>query len=170
MGPYFMEFNDSLPDPPRMNSQIWFHRETKVPCVVCNDTYAPHEDRQRYCDSCNKWYHVHCLSDPPPPKNDFREVAKVPIDIEILAENNLPEVFLGVLAGPTVRGHLGSYKFDNNWLNTGSGVQKAMIAEWTEEERLPQTWLKLLGEKFLEDFLVGISWNFYDCPTCGVKI
>jgi hypothetical protein len=177
MGPYFVEFDDSLPNPPRINSQVWFHRESKVLCSVCDEPYRPHIDRQRYCYSCNKWYHVDCLKprlpiDPEDPAGlvDFHETTNNPIDIEKLEEDNLPEVFWAVLAGPTVRGHYGSYEFGNNWLNTGSGVQKALIAEWMEEGTCPESWMKLLGENFLTDFLVGISWKFYDCPACHLNI
>jgi hypothetical protein len=35
---------------------------------------------------------------------------------------------------------------------------------------LPEGWMELLGEGFLEDFLVGKSWKFYNCPACGSRV
>jgi hypothetical protein len=172
MGPYFKEFDDSLAAPARMNSKIWFHRSSKVLCKSCQEPYAPHQDRQRYCDTCKSWYHVRCLQDLATDGDlvDFDLTANQPIDTESREDNGLPQIFYAVLAGPNVRGHGGVYNWENNWLVTGSGVQKGMIAEWMEEGECPETWLELLGEGFLEDFLVGKSWKFYSCPTCAINI
>ena len=44
-------------------------------------------------------------------------------------------------------GHGGIYDFDNNWLNTGSGVQKGLISKWREEV-CPDKWEKQSGRIF----------------------
>jgi len=62
------------------------------------------------------------------------------------------------------------YNFDNNWLNTGSGVQKGLISEWKEARLLPETWSQALGEDFLTDFLEWVSWKLYACPLCSGKV
>lgn len=172
LGSHFQEFDDSLSEPPRISSKIWFHRTTKALCKKCEEPYLPELDRQRYCDSCRSWYHVRCLINPSPevdPK-DYDKTKHQAIDTVSLGEDGLPEIFDAVLAGPNVRGHGGKYKWDNNWAITGSGVQKGLIAEWKDVGQVPENWLELLGEGFLKNFLVGRCWKFYPCPTCAVNI
>ena len=180
MRSFFQEFDDSLPDPPRINSQTWFHRRVKTPCMVCNAPYAPHRDRQRYCYTCNCWYHIKCLGDvvgEDSKSGDHSESLDFNVsdnqgtlDIESLDSDGFPTIFSDVLKSPTVRGHGGVYNWDNNWAITGSGVQKSLIESWRQEGDCPEDWLKMLGENFLEDFIIGKSWKFYTCPTCRINI
>jgi hypothetical protein len=166
---YFRVFDDSLANPVRMNSQIWFRRVTKTPCTVCNRPYLPHLERQRYCHDCKEWIHLSCLTaegDNPFP--DFKVVSNQQVlDIEKLGEDGVPKILDAVLSRPTVRGHGGIYDFDNNWLNTGSGVQKELVLKWKGRGRVPENWLELLGENFLEDFVIGKSWKSFPCIKCG---
>lgn len=165
---YFQEFNDSIPNPPRMNSKIWFYRRTKASCPICLDFYRPHLDRQRFCHGCEQWFHLGCLGDESEDGVDF-EVSPNQGDLDIVAvgEDGSPAVFDEVLGGPTVRGHGGVYIWENNWLNTGSGVQKGLIQGWRVAGRVPDDWESLLGENFLGDFLVGKTWKSFHCPSCG---
>lgn len=173
---YFRTFDDSIPDPPRMNSQIWFSRECKSKCTICGDLYKPHKDRERYCYSCRLWFHLQCLGDVVgddfgDPTIDFlTRTTEETIDVEEEGEDGFPAIFNDVIQQPTVRGHGGEYNWDNNWLNTGSGVQKGLIARWREEDSYPDDWLKLLGENFLQDFVIEKRWKFYACPCCARNI
>ena len=169
---YFCEFDDSLHNPPRMNSQIWFHRVTKTPCQICRQTYRPHLDRQHHCGVCQEWYHLHCLGvDVKEEEQDFEEVPNPGLpDFETLGEDGLPAIFKRICDGPTVRGHGGEYDWANNWLNTGSGVQIGLIEDWRNSGRVPEDWLKMLGENFVEDFVMGKVWKWYSCPVCGGQL
>ena len=168
---YFREFDDSIPNPPRMNSQIWFHRHTKTPCTVCGKIYKPHRDRQRFCHQCASWFHLGCLGGDKSDEVDFESMNNQgELEEKKLGADGFPAVFGDVLRGPTTRGHGGSYNFDNNWLNTGSGVQKDLITKWRDEGVCPGDWLAKLGENFLRDFLIGKSWTVYTCPTCGDEV
>jgi len=53
------------------------------------------------------------------------------------SEDGFPAIFNDVIQLPTVRGHGGEYNWDNNWLTTGSGVQKGLIARWREQDSYP---------------------------------
>lgn len=171
MGWYFREFDDSIPNPSRQNSKIWFHRRTKTVCSVCESTYKPHRDRQRFCHECALWFHLSCLGGDKSAEIDFEPTNNQgELEVEKLGEDGLPAVFGEVLRGPTTRGHGGDYDFDNNWLNTGSGAQKGLIAKWRGEGVCPEDWLNQLGENFLQDFLIGKSWTVYNCPTCGGEV
>jgi len=159
-----------------MNSKIWFSRESQTQCTVCSDPYKPHKDRERYCYSCRLWFHLQCLGDVVgddlgDPTIDFLTcTTEETIDVEEESEDGFPAIFNDVIQRPTVRGHGGKYNWDNNWLNTGSGVQKGLIAKWREEDSYPDGWLKLLGENFLEDFVIEKRWKFYECPRCARSI
>jgi hypothetical protein len=117
--------------------------------------------------------HVECLLDEegntPAQDDDFILVANPPVNTATMEEDDLWPLLDKVLEGPTVRGHGGTHKFDweNNWLNTGSGVQISAISSWKNEGVIPGDWEKSLGELFLEDFL-GKSWTRYICTTCGL--
>jgi hypothetical protein len=169
MRQYFRVFDDSLANPPRMNSKIWFHRVAKTLCTVCNNPYLPHLERQRYCHDCKEWIHLGCLTFEG--DNLFPDF-EVPsnqgvLDIEKLGEDGVPQILDAVLSRPTVRGHGGIYDLENNWLNTGSGVQKGLIQIWKGEGRVPENWLEELGEGFLEDFIIGKSWKLFPCIRCS---
>jgi hypothetical protein len=172
MRSYFVIFDDSLPDPPQMNSQIWFHRPTKTQCPICQLCYLPHQHRQHYCHDCKQWVHVSCIGEAIRSSSTHSPLDWEPtsnqgsIDNDWLADG-WPAIFDDVLRGPTVCGHHGNYDVDNNWLNTESGVQKGLIAMWREEGEYPEDWLRRFGECFLEDFLVGKSWKFFACPQCS---
>jgi hypothetical protein len=175
MQDFFRVFDDSIPNPPRMNSQIWFYRPTKSLCPECNGPYLLHEDRQRFCDSCMSWFHVKCLHGFSEDNDDDSVDYMVPnvqrpLDIDTLNNEGFPAIMDGVLENPTVRGHGGHYDFDNNWLNTGSGVQKGLIKDWYKEDSYPHEWLEELGENFLQDFVIEKSWKFYGCPLCGLRV
>jgi hypothetical protein len=172
MRKFFREFDDSLPNPLRMNSKIWFHRATRTVCTACTLIYRPHKDRQRYCYGCQKWYHLGCLGDGGGgDEEDFTiPEDKGELDVDILGKGDFPLIWEEVLQGPTVRGHGGVYVWSNNWLNTGSGVQKGLIEGWKREGSYPDDWRVELGEDFLEDFVIGKSWNWYPCPTCAIVI
>lgn len=170
---WFRIYDDSLPDPPRFNSQIWFIRMTKTPCESCKTEYLPHIDRQRYCYSCNKWMHVSCL------ERDFDEEAypdfEIPsqqedLDLKTLGDDGHPLIFEEIISGPTVRGHGGHYRFEDCWLITGSGVQKALVQKWREEGELPEDWLEKLGENFLEEFVIEKKWKWFRCTFCAAKL
>lgn len=177
---YFQEFDDDIPDPPRMNAQIWFSRSKETRCTVCISPYKPHKHRQRYCHSCQLWFHLQCLgnvvgddSSEPPATIDFYPcdtASEEAVDIEAVGEDGFPAIFNDVVQQPTVRGHGGVYDWDNNWLTTGSGVQKGLIAKWREEGICPDDWLKLFGENFLQDFIIEKRWKFYACPSCARNI
>jgi hypothetical protein len=94
------------------------------------------------------------------------------LDIEGFNFDGFPAILEEVLEMPTVRGHRGDYDFDNNWLTTGSGVQKGLINKWfgKDSELLPTKWLEELGEDFLEDFVIDKTWKFYQCPLCGLEV
>lgn len=172
MGNFFRSFHDGILEPPRMNSQIWFERRTKTPCPPCGLCYCPHQDRQRYCSTCSAWIHISCLDDSFGPQSLDYTISPDPVVDP--ANLNAPELLAlceKVLEGPSVRGHGGSYEtydWDNNWLNTGSGVQKGLIRAWKEEGAVPADWEKGLGENFLQDFLKK-SWTTYTCPSCGLS-
>ena len=169
MDDFFRHFDDSMHNPPRMNSQIWFHRQNKTPCQPCGEEYVPHCDRQRYCYSCQTWIHTRCLDG----ENAYPDFDIPPnqgvLDVATLGGDGLPSVFGEVLSRPTVRGHGGEFLFADCWLNTGSGVQKALIEEW-KAGTLPGDWLKQLGENFLEEFVIGKSWRWYSCCLCSSRM
>jgi len=76
-----------------------------------------------------------------------------------------------VLKGSMVWGHgEGGYNFDNNWLNTGSRVQRGLIVGWKLVGVIPEMWSQELGENFLKDFLEEISWKSYVCPLYAGRI
>jgi len=157
-----------------MNSQIWFHRPSKTKCTVCELFYIPHQDCQLYCHSCNLWFHLGCLGvdDPKDLAHDhIPSINQPPLDVDKLGEDGFPAVFEEVLWGPTLRGHwddYDNYDWDNNWFNTGSGVQ-ALMRQWVGEGACPDDWLAQLGEIFLEDFR-AVHWKFFTRPTCGGKV
>ncbi|KAF8799110.1 hypothetical protein BYT27DRAFT_7202127 [Phlegmacium glaucopus] len=173
---YFRVFNDSSPTPPRMNSQIWFLRQERTKCTICQGDYNPAIDQQRYCYECQLWFHDGCLGDVVvgldwATDQDYLVIdQEEELDKEMLGDDGLPAIFDQVLQGPTVRGQAGEYDFDNNWLNTGSGVQKGLIEDWQKQEQCPEDWLEQLGENFLEDFLGGKTWKFYACPICSSHV
>jgi hypothetical protein len=170
MGSFFRSFDDSLLEPRRMNSKIWFKRPVKKPCRVCNGPYLPHQDRQRYCPTCQEWLHVGCMDDGFEAGTlDYTLAPDHVPDPSTLTNEELLALCERVLEKPSVRGHGGTYDtydWDNNWLNTGSGVQKGIIRRWKEEGAVPDDFVKELGENFLQDFL-SKSWITYVCPTCG---
>lgn len=168
---WFRIFDDSLADPPRANSQIWFYRPTKTPCSSCQKDYHPHIDRQRYCYNCSKWFHVQCTEDHTVIFPDFTVVTNPPeLDTEISGEDGLPLILEEIISRPAVRGHGGRFSFDDCWLNTGSGVQKALAIKWREENDLPEDWLAQLGEKFLEEFVIDKNWKWFRCSFCSGKL
>ncbi|KAF8805099.1 hypothetical protein BYT27DRAFT_7213380 [Phlegmacium glaucopus] len=171
MRSYFRLFDDSSPTPTCMNSQIWFLRRRRTKCTICQGDYHPEVDLQHYCHDCELWFHNGGLGDVAVgsdwPRNQEYLVAdeEEELDTETLGDDGLPAIFDQVLQGPTIRGHGGEYDVDNNWLTTGSGVQKGLIEGWQKEEQCPEDWLAQLGENFLEDFL-GKTWKLYTCPKC----
>lgn len=173
---YYRTYDDAIPNPPRMNSKIWFSRRLKTQCNVCLEIYKPHKDRQRYCYACRLWFHLQCVGDAVgndfgDPKIDFHtRTTEGTIDIEAEGDDGFPVIFNEVIQQPSVRGHGGEYNWDNNWLITGSGVQKGLIARWREEDCYPDDWLKLFGENFLQDFVIEKRWKFYACPHCASNI
>jgi hypothetical protein len=92
------------------------------------------------------------------------------LDTESLGDDGLPSILKEVLSRPTVRGHGGEFTFEDCWLNTGSGVQKAMIEKWKVDGTVPGDWLKQLGENFLEEFVIGKTWKRYPCILCSSQI
>jgi hypothetical protein len=175
MREFFCKFDDAKVRPKRMNSKIWFLRPKKTPCTLCGSIYLPHRDRQRYCYNCKLWFHIECLLDEETAVDpdrcidpDFTILPNPPVNTESMEEDELSQLLDRVLEGPAVRGHGGTRRFDieNNWLNTGSGVQRGVIAEWEKKDEIPGDWVRQLGEGFLEDFL-GKSWTRYRCLTCG---
>jgi hypothetical protein len=169
MGNFFRPFDNSLLEPTRMNSQIWFERRTKTICRPCKDYYAPHQDQQHYFSGCKEWIHIQCLDeDFGPGSLDYTASFNPVIDPSTLPNDQLLE-FLELceqfLDGPTVWGHGGmyeTYNWNNNWVNTGSSVQKGLVRRWQEARVVPADWVKSLGEDFLEDFLEK-DWVFYIC-------
>jgi hypothetical protein len=156
-----------------MNSQIWYYRPNRTPCSLCDNTYIPHDDRQRFCYHCREWFHIHCLlgEDEPNGLHDFSDIDDHgPLDTTTLGQEGFPLVFEEVVSRPAVRGHGGDYSYNNNWLTTGSGVQKALISKWTlVEKEVPEDWMKQLGENFLEDF-VWKTWEMFSCVKCSDRI
>ena len=117
---------------------------------------------------CGGWVHLGCLEGGGEDEEDFEVPANQgTLDIETVGEDGSPAVFDQVLGGPTVRGHGGVYDWNNNWLNTGSGVQKGLVEEWRASGSVPDDWVSRMGENFLEDFVIGKSWKFFPCPSCG---
>jgi hypothetical protein len=148
---------------------------------MCTEFYHVEDDRQRFCHTCHQWFHVRCLRGDDHVGGGDEDEDDEEIDFNLssnqgvvnttkLGADGLPSIFDDVLRGPTVRGHAGQYNFDNNWLNTGSGVQKALIREWKAAGTCPDDWLAQLGENFLEDFTVGKVWENYICATCGSPV
>jgi hypothetical protein len=136
--------------------------------MACRQPYRPVADRQRYCASCHAWIHVECMGE----KSgvDFDPVDLVtPLDVDEVDEHGNPAIWNQVLSCPTVRGHHGRYDFENTWLITGSGTQKAWIEEWKAMGRFPDNWQVLFGERFLEDVLHKRFRPYY-CPACRDEI
>jgi len=169
MGPYFQEWSDADPHPQRINSCSWHRRLTRTPCLICHGEYFPALHRQRYCDTCDGWFHVQCLGEKS--RVDFDPPAVVAkIDVDEVDENGFPLIWERVLACPTLRGHPGPpYDFDNSWLITGNGTQKKWIKEWMESTAYPENWQALFGEDFLKDVL-SHDFRQYDCLTCGNRV
>ena len=167
---FFRVFDNSLPNPPRMNAQIWFTHEFRTPCSPCEGHYLPHLDRQCYCIQCNKWIHIRCLGVDEPTYPDFDPTPNQGFLDTETTRDGLPLIFDDVLSRPTVRGHGGDFKFEDCWLNTGSGVQKGLIERWKADGKVPDDWLKQFGERFLEEFVLEKNWKWYTCCICSGRM
>lgn len=170
-GAYFKTFDDSVEDPPRINSKTWFHRVVESRAGCCRKKYDIEGDRQRFCRKCSKWMHFKCmrLEEGDEGEQDWVERGEGWEEPNMSDVAQQMEICRSIGEGPVVRGHDNQFDWENNWLTTGSGRQVSVARFWAFDGTVPDGWLTELGENFVKEFL-GKRWKKGKCPRCEAWI
>jgi len=111
---------------------------------ICEAIYDPVKDVQRYCEECEKWYHIECC----------KSIAGVVHRLRGMKEK-LCEM-------PIMRGALSSA--NNEWRISGNGWHKEIVRGWHETNSFPDDWKDQLGGDFMTTMQYA-SFTYYNCPS-----
>jgi hypothetical protein len=149
--------------------------------------WSPDKQEQRYCWSCQKWYHVDCLGAP----SDISQNSYMDRVAEREEYGQTPKTILIVAFQPTARGGLTHFTAGNirmvsqarsllsseeRHVVEQSGWMMAHLIEESRENILDDDWIKWLESEFgidkkdvCEKLLVE-DQLYYTCPTCNSSL
>lgn len=129
---------------------------------ICNAFYRPHQDAQRYCQLCKRWYDEKCMNE--------RAEGNPSFEYESGQEARLSDV----ASLPIVRGSHAFGMKENKWSVFGTGrrivaARELLSRPGRNDEVDRMSMAKKIGFEFVT-LMFEKEWLWYKCPRCSIPI